>query len=467
MANTANYSWNIGFHGKNPWWDEWSALWTNVDTELYKRSKDLYMQEKIVYGSESSGGNLLLKSTSHATKGKIYLGDTYYFDEVNKKTYRLPSASQIMETIDFSPTESDSGKWNTVFSAGLNSEGGRYNQHFVIGYNVGSDGSSREKSSEPNLYMMFENNWKPGSNNELLEWHLDYNIDDVILGRPMAVLIDRVTGYIAHEYVCTTFSYRTPSNALPFLYLTSAYMRMRTADGEIPAFRSISEVNTAEWAFGNENSDIFNFYRIKYEHVSNGGMETGDPPTGWTAMGTPETFERSSVDKYSGTYSLHIVDSVGSGGGGLQVIPFVSGKTYTITFRYKIVSGTVRVATNDYLLNEVLSTTGSWLLYNKTNYTDAGAIQIRITNASGSDPAEFYIDDVSIVETDWTKLMSLDKLGNLDLVGSLKVDGTQVVGNRVIDARCDDAINSGDATTDGVIDALRDAMIAHGLIAAA
>ena len=37
----------------------------------------------------------------------------------------------------------------------------------------------------------------------------------------------------------------------------------------------------------------------------------------------------------------------------------------------------------------------------------------------------------------------------------------------VIDSRCDDTINSGDATTDGVIDALRDAMITHGLIAAA
>ena len=48
-----------------------------------------------------------------------------------------------------------------------------------------------------------------------------------------------------------------------------------------------------------------------------------------------------------------------------------------------------------------------------------------------------------------------------------QVAGTQVVGARVIDARCDDAINSGDATTDGVIDALRDAMITHGLIAAA
>jgi hypothetical protein len=50
---------------------------------------------------------------------------------------------------------------------------------------------------------------------------------------------------------------------------------------------------------------------------------------------------------------------------------------------------------------------------------------------------------------------------------TFKVEDVSVVGARVIDARCDDAVNSGDATTDGVIDSLRDAMIAHGLIAAA
>mgnify|MGYP001608987597 CR=1 FL=1 len=49
----------------------------------------------------------------------------------------------------------------------------------------------------------------------------------------------------------------------------------------------------------------------------------------------------------------------------------------------------------------------------------------------------------------------------------VSVAGTQVVGARVVDARCDDAINSGDAITDGVIDALRDCLITHGLIAAA
>jgi len=65
------------------------------------------------------------------------------------------------------------------------------------------------------------------------------------------------------------------------------------------------------------------------------------------------------------------------------------------------------------------------------------------------------------------KRASLSSSGIFNIIGGYKVDDVQVVSNRVIDARIDDAINSGDATTDGVIDALRDAMITHGLIAAA
>jgi hypothetical protein len=61
----------------------------------------------------------------------------------------------------------------------------------------------------------------------------------------------------------------------------------------------------------------------------------------------------------------------------------------------------------------------------------------------------------------------LDVDGNLNVTGVYKVDDVQVLGARVVDARIDDVINSGDATTDGVIDAIRDALIAHGIIAAA
>ena len=51
---------------------------------------------------------------------------------------------------------------------------------------------------------------------------------------------------------------------------------------------------------------------------------------------------------------------------------------------------------------------------------------------------------------------------------TLKVAGTQVVSARVVDARCDDVVDATyGAEEAGVLDALRDAMVAHGLIAAA
>lgn len=59
----------------------------------------------------------------------------------------------------------------------------------------------------------------------------------------------------------------------------------------------------------------------------------------------------------------------------------------------------------------------------------------------------------------------LDVGGNINTTGVYKVDDLKIIGPRQIDARIDDAINCGDATTDGVIDAMRDAMISHGLIA--
>lgn len=62
----------------------------------------------------------------------------------------------------------------------------------------------------------------------------------------------------------------------------------------------------------------------------------------------------------------------------------------------------------------------------------------------------------------------IDVTGNANVTGVYKVDGVQVVGNRVIDDRCDDTVDATWGTAEaGVLDALRDAMIAHGLIAAA
>ena len=60
----------------------------------------------------------------------------------------------------------------------------------------------------------------------------------------------------------------------------------------------------------------------------------------------------------------------------------------------------------------------------------------------------------------------LDVAGNINATGVLKIDDVQVVSNRVVDARIDDTINESawDSTTAGVLDAIRDAMITHGLM---
>ena len=93
--------------------------------------------------------------------------------------------------------------------------------------------------------------------------------------------------------------------------------------------------------------------------------------------------------------------------------------------------------------------------------------RVRLSLSGGVDTAVWTFQNSTITGIVLSGALDANSQ-NIDNVNSiLDVNSAQVVGTRVVDARCDDAINSGDATTDGVIDALRDAMITHGLIAAA
>jgi hypothetical protein len=132
------------------------------------------------------------------------------------------------------------------------------------------------------------------------------------------------------------------------------------------------------------------------ELVTNGGMETGNPPTGWSAAFTPETFEQSGVQKHSGSYSAHIIDSTPSYGGFSQPLSIITGKTYKFSFWYYLVNGTLRVQPDTDA--HIYTTTGSWI-YGEFTRTCIGADpNIYFINNSGSVAAEFYIDDVSVQE---------------------------------------------------------------------
>ena len=96
-----------------------------------------------------------------------------------------------------------------------------------------------------------------------------------------------------------------------------------------------------------------------------------------------------------------------------------------------------------------------------------GAYQLYDATGTAARITVLYTGEVGI--GDDAPASKLDITGDVHTTDVYKVDDTQVVGPRVVDARADDAINdaSWDATTAGVLDALRDAMITHGLIAAA
>jgi len=132
--------------------------------------------------------------------------------------------------------------------------------------------------------------------------------------------------------------------------------------------------------------------------VANGGMEDGDPPTGWSAYNSPETFEQSGVQKHTGSYSTHIVDSTPSRGGFYQTISIITNKQYKVSFWYYIVSGSIRVELDYPSVYDLLSKTGSWCYFEKIFTRISTYSRIYFYNSSASVAAEFYIDDVSVQE---------------------------------------------------------------------
>jgi len=138
------------------------------------------------------------------------------------------------------------------------------------------------------------------------------------------------------------------------------------------------------------------------ELVSNGGMESGNPPTGWSVSGSPDIFERSGTQKNNGTYSAHIVETSATYSGFEQRHSETAGKQYKLSYWYYLASGRLLVSmmdgTNGVIMHNTHTTNGSWQ-YSETIYTQTktGSLAGIIFRSDGVS-AEFYIDDVSVQE---------------------------------------------------------------------
>ena len=148
---------------------------------------------------------------------------------------------------------------------------------------------------------------------------------------------------------------------------------------------------------------VMTLFRLAPELVTNGDCELDD--SSWVTINTPAVQERSGVQKHGGSYSRHVVDSTPSAGGITQTVSKEAGKTYRFSFWYYIVSGTLYVGITNgnksgALFGNFYTDTGSWQ-YITTNVVETitgSTGWINIQNPSGSTPAEFYVDDISLRE---------------------------------------------------------------------
>uniref|UniRef100_A0A6M3J7E5 Uncharacterized protein n=1 Tax=viral metagenome TaxID=1070528 RepID=A0A6M3J7E5_9ZZZZ len=152
----------------------------------------------------------------------------------------------------------------------------------------------------------------------------------------------------------------------------------------------------------------------------------------------------------SGTWTLPAVTLSGTVNGGGQILDNIA----------RVLSGAV---TNNLLLQATVGGGSGGAIVIKGSSDSSGAIDIYTPNAAlNADVLRMTIAGGAAAGSGLITLY--------DPIDSLlyKVSGTQVVGARVVDARCDDVVDSTyGAEEAGVLDALRDAMISHGLISAA
>jgi len=163
------------------------------------------------------------------------------------------------------------------------------------------------------------------------------------------------------------------------------------------------------------------------ELVPNGGMETGDPPTGWSKFSATGTFAQDAVTFNGGANSMKItLDGAGCYEACMRDIAGLTvGNTYQISAWFR---GQDLAAANFWLgfgtTKSVPYSNGAWVYvtfnYPCLNSTTSVFAGVNPTNAANAGKI-FYVDDISLKEMtnvgDW---IILAKNGG----GSLQIWGT-------------------------------------------
>jgi len=186
--------------------------------------------------------------------------------------------------------------------------------------------------------------------------------------------------------------------------IATHYLYFMNQSNSVAAEFHIAGVHVNPLYFGRNIIINGDFESEPVELTTNGGMELGDPPTGWTAFGTPDSFERSddNVRSGGGSYNMHIVTSGGWKGAQQNVASLLSsGQTYKLSFWYYIEpDGRIQIGLYNGgawapVGSEILTTTGVWT-YKELEFVVPDAANQQILFCDNNIATDFRIDDVSL-----------------------------------------------------------------------
>jgi RHS repeat-associated protein len=148
------------------------------------------------------------------------------------------------------------------------------------------------------------------------------------------------------------------------------------------------------------------------ELAVNGGMEL---TSSWTNISgaAPTVNQRSNTQVDSGSYSRRVVTNAANRGVEGTAWAMINGRIYIITARVYVVSGVVKMqVTGQTAFDQLSNITGAWQTLRSVYKATADITGCKLQFTSSGSAAEFYVDTVSILESDLSATTIVQERGD-------------------------------------------------------
>ena len=129
--------------------------------------------------------------------------------------------------------------------------------------------------------------------------------------------------------------------------------------------------------------------------VLNGNFATGD--TSWLYNGAADTYSYPTTFRGKTCMYANGMDNATARGYIYQSVTVTSGQSYTLSFKYFLVSGSVKVEISNAASSVITSTTtGRWITHKATVTTSGTTLTVSVLGNSASAYSYYYITDIQV-----------------------------------------------------------------------